>query len=205
MRRREHGQVLPLLTLVIVVAGGLCLAAGRLGGAAVDEARAATAADAAALAAAAAGPGAAAEVAAANGARLSRVETAGTDTRVSVEVGAGATASARARRSAPERGGPAPALRAALARAAQLVGAAVPVVAPPPGETALGDAVARHGRGLAVDVQASFVATLVPVAARAGLCRPYPEAHPTHFELCSWGAVPATTLSGWRRADGSAG
>ncbi|MFP5376030.1 MAG: hypothetical protein ACLGIO_04500, partial [Acidimicrobiia bacterium] len=80
--------------------------------------------------------------------------------------------------------GPAPALRAALARAAQLVGRPVPVVPPAPGESGPGDDAARHRRGLAFHVPASFVATLEPVAAAAGLCRPYPQLHPVHFELC---------------------
>lgn len=186
MDERERGQVLPLLTVVIVVAGLMCLAAGRLGGKAVGEAGAATAADAAALAGAAEGWRAAEELAAANGARLTDFDRMGQDTRVQVER-AGAVATARARRSgAGPRGGHAPAMRAALARAAQLLGAPVPVVPPPAGTDLPGDAAARHDRGLAVDVPPSFVATLAPVAAGAGLCRPYPEAHPVHFELCPY-------------------
>lgn len=204
MHRREHGQVLPLLTVVIVVAGVVSLAAGRVGGRAVEEAQAATAADAAALAGAAAGADVAAEVAEANGARLTRLETAGADTRASVSLGGGAVASARARRTgAADQGVAAPALRAALARAAQLAGGPVPTV-PAPGGPAPGDSAARHERGLAVDVPPSFVPALLPVAAGAGLCRPYPETHPTHFELCP-PPGPAATVSGWRRGDGSAG
>lgn len=186
MRRREHGQVLPLLTVVVVVAGMVSLAAGRVGGRAVEEAQAATAADAAALAGAAAGVDAAAAAAEANGARLTRVETAGADTRASVSLGGGAVASARARRSSSgaDQGVAAPALRAALARAAQLAGRPVPTVPPAPGGPAPGDSAARHARGLAVDVPPSFVPALLPVATGAGLCRPHPETHPTHFELC---------------------
>lgn len=185
MHRHERGQVLPLLTVVIVVAGVASLAAGKVGGRAVEEAQAATAADAAALAGAAAGAEAAAAAAEANGARLTWLETAGADTRASVSLGRSAAASARARRSAAaDRGVPAPALRAALARAAQLAGGPVPTVPPSPDGPAPGDSAARHERGLAVDVPPSFVPALLPAAAGAGLCRPYPETHPTHFELC---------------------
>jgi hypothetical protein len=157
-----------------------------VGGRAVEEAQAGTAADAAALAGAAAGAEAATEAAEANGARLTRMETAGADTRASVSFGEGAGASARARRIGDPGGGggPAPALRAALARAAQLTGGPVPTVPPDPGGPAPGDSAARHERGLAADVPPSFVPSLLPVAAGAGLCRPYPESHPAHFEVC---------------------
>lgn len=187
----ERAQVVPLLTVVIVLAGLVCLAAGRLGGAAVARAKAVTAADAAALAGAAAGRQAAARAASANGGRMARYEQLGDDTRVRVELG-GAHATARARRSGgPGRsagGGPAaawaPALRAALSRAAQLLGAPVPVVAPVAGGSHPGDAAARHARGLAADVRSSGVAAVLAVASQAGLCQPYPHTHPEHFELC---------------------
>lgn len=187
---RERGQVLPLVTLLIVLAGLVCLAVGRLGGAAAARAQASAAADAAALAGAAAGRGSASALAGANGGRVTRFEQAGPDTRVEVEFG-GATATARARRTggvggAGESGGHAPAMRAALARAAQVLGRPVPVVPPPPAWSLPGDAAARHRIGLAVDVPDSFVATLAPVAASAGLCRPYPQSHPVHFELCGY-------------------
>lgn len=193
MDEREHGQVLPLLTVVMVLAGLVCLAAGRLGGAAVARAQAVTAADAAALAGAGEGRQAAARTASANGGRLTGYEQLGSDTRVRVALG-GARATARARAAAGgddgSGPGPAPALRAALARAAQLLGTAVPVVPPPAPRADLarlpGDAAARHERGLAVDVPSSFVARLVAVARQAGLCQPYPETHPVHFELCPW-------------------
>jgi hypothetical protein len=184
MARRERGQVLPLLTLVIVLAGLVCLAAGKLGGAAVARAQAVTAADAAALAGAAAGEGEARRAAAANGARLTGYQAAGTDARVEVTLGR-AEAAARARRSGndPDEG-LAPALRAALARAAQLLGGPVPTVPPAPGLPQPGDAAARHRRGLAVDVAVPAVARLAAMASQAGLCQPYPESHPTHFQLC---------------------
>jgi len=189
-RGQERGQVLPLVTLVIVAAGVVCLAAGKLGGAAVARAQAATAADAAALAGVAAGHAAAVEAAAANGGTVTDYQEAGADARVEVEVGR-ATATARARRSggpgpAATAGGPAPAMSAALARAAQVLGRTVAVVAPRPGAIEPGDAATRHERGLAVDVSASFVATLAPVAAGAGLCQPYPTGHPVHFEVCGY-------------------
>jgi len=185
---RERGQVLPLVTLVIVVAGLVCLAAGRLGGAAVARAQAATAADAAALAGAAAGRNAAVEVARANGGTVTGYREVGAEARVEVELGR-ATATARARAAGGGGGGgdgPAPAMRAALSRVAQLLGRNVPVVAPPPGTAQPGDAGARHERGLAVDVPATFVAALAPVASGAGLCQPYPTVHPVHFEVCGY-------------------
>lgn len=93
----QRGQILPLVALAVVIAGGGAVLAGRLGEAAVSRAAARTAADAAALAGAAEGEGAAREVAAANGARVVRIETLGTDTRVVVQVGR-AEAVGRARR-----------------------------------------------------------------------------------------------------------
>jgi len=190
-RAHDRGQVLPLVTLVVVFAGLVCLAAGKLGGAAVARAQAATAADAAALAGAAAGRPAALQVAAANGGRVRSYEQLGTDVRVEVDVGR-ASAGARARSSvapAPggvSSGGVAPAMRAALARAAQLVGRPVPLVASPRGIALPGDAGDRHAHGLAVDVAPSFAAQLALVATEAGLCQPYPESHPVHFELCAY-------------------
>jgi hypothetical protein len=187
---RERGQMLPLVAVVIVLAGAVCLVVGRLGGGAVARAQAVSAADASALAGAAAGRAAAEGIAEANGGALRHYEEAGAEARVVVEVG-GADATARARSSgggggADDVSGHAPALRAALARAAQLLGRAVPVVPPGNDHTEPGDAAARHGRGLAVDVPVPFVPTLAPVAADAGLCRPYPAVHPGHFEVCAY-------------------
>lgn len=193
MTRRERGQVLPLLAVVIVVAGLACLAAGRVGGAAVARAQAVTAADAAALAGAASGRSAAARLGAANGGRVTGFEQRGSDARVEVELG-GAHAAARARRSGSGsggQGGPAPALRAALARAAQLLGGPVPTVAPGSATRQPGDAATRHQRGLAVDVPGPFVAALAAVAYQAGLCQPYPDSHPNHFQLCAPGRSAA--------------
>lgn len=205
MQRNERGQALPLLALVMVVLGAGTMMVGRLGEAAVDRAGAQTAADAAALAGAVDGEAGARRLAAENGGRLLRFERAGADTRVVVEAG-GARASARARRAAVgvasgtgATGGLAPAMRAALARAQQLLGVAVPItsgyrspekqaelyarratnrypVAPPGRST--------HEKGLAVDVPMWFVRRLVGVAAQAGLCRPLASTDPVHFEVC---------------------
>lgn len=200
----ERGQALPLVTLGIALAGVVCLGLGKLGGAAVARAQAQTAADAAALAGAGAGEEAARTLAGANGGRVVGYEQRGADTRVHVELG-GARATARARREAGARrsrggGDPlAPAMRAALARAAQLLGEPVPVL---PGwrrrhergfpDGRRGTQPARgatpgasgHEHGLAVDVAPAFVPRLLPVAPHAGLCRPRPDAHAVHFELC---------------------
>src|SRR5438309_8781752 len=128
--RRERGSALPLLALVILLAGGTMLVLGRIGGAALDRARARSAADAAALAGAVEGRAVAAAVAVENGGRLVSYEELGDDRRVTVIVGR-ARAVARAR---PHRGGAravssttstrglAPSMLAALERARQLLG-----------------------------------------------------------------------------------
>ena len=67
MRRGEKGSTVPLLAVLVLVAGGAIVLLGRIGGAAVDRASARTAADAAALAGAAEGRAAAASVATARG------------------------------------------------------------------------------------------------------------------------------------------
>lgn len=212
-RLDEGGQVLPLMTLLIVVMGLACLALGRLGGAAVARAQAVTAADAAALAGAAEGREAATTAAQWNGARLVSYEELGTDARVRVELG-GARAVARARRAValgPTLGrdgggasqeGLAPALQAALARARALLGTPVPIISgyrSPARQAALyanrhnnpypvaRPGTSRHERGLAVDVPLSFVPRLLSVAAQVGLCHPYPVSDPVHFELCARG------------------
>lgn len=208
LRRNERGQVAPLLALFAVAIGLACLGLGRFGGGAADAARARTAADAAALAGAAGSEADARSLAAANDAVIETFEQAGGDVRVRVRVGAHAV-SARARStsgradagiSAPVRpNGLAPALRAALARAEQLLGMPIPMTSgfrsgdhqrrlwasrsanaypvAPPGSS-------MHERGLAIDVPAAFADRLATVGGAAGLCRPYPSADPVHFELC---------------------
>jgi hypothetical protein len=206
MRRPQTGQLLPVVALVLVLFGGACLLLARLGGAALLRARAVAVADAAALAGAVHGEDAARKVAEANGAGVADyVRVSGSEAWVRVELGR-AEATARAKRAAPALaptpgsvGDLAPAMRAALDRAARLLGRSVPVTSgyrssveqaelfarrsmlpypvAPPGRSA-------HERGLALDVPLSFLPTLLPVAQEAGLCRPYPKADPVHFELC---------------------
>lgn len=178
----ERGQVLPLVAVLVVMAGVACLLLGRMGGAAVARAQAVTAADAAALAGAAAGREAARGAALDNGARLTAYRERGLDTEADVELG-GARATARARRNGGTgrpRPGVAPGLAAALARAEQLVGRPISSAPPAPGDPGG----ARHRSGLAVDVPSGLADRLAPVAAQAGLCRPYAVDHPVHFELC---------------------
>ena len=142
-------------------------------------ARAVTAADAAALAGAAAGREAARSAAEDNGGRLVGYEQLGADTRVQVVLdGARAVARARRESTGPGPGRVAPGLRAALARASQLLGTVVPA-APVGAGASTGEA------ALAVEVPASFVARLVGVAPQAGLCRPSPDARPFRFQLCA--------------------
>lgn len=205
-RGNEHGQVLPLVAVLIALMGMLAMQVARVGEAANLRARAQTAADAAALAGAAAGEKAAAAEARVNRGRLVSYREIDGDVQVSVVV-AGATAHARARGATPYGGswaagsstGLAPAMRAALARAAALLGRPVPITSgfrsmaeqqalwarrysnpypvAPPGTS-------MHGRGLAIDVPLAFVPALLRIGREAGLCQPYPRNDPIHFELC---------------------
>jgi len=212
MWRRERGSVAPLLAVLVVAAGAAALGLGKIGGAAVARAQARTAADAAALAGAADGEQAARAMASANGARLVAYAEEGNDTQVAVVLGR-ARASARARRESGRRwsssapgalaarrsDGLAPAMLAALARAEQLLGRPVPISSGyrSPGEQAslwarrasnpypvAPPGTSMHELGLAVDVPLSFVPTLVAIAPEVGLCHPYPDTDPVHFEVC---------------------
>jgi hypothetical protein len=172
MRRSERGQVAPLVAVILVAAGFFCVVVARFGVAAADRADARTAADATALAGAAGGRSAADEIARANRGSVVKYEASGRDVRVRAQV-RDAAASAKARR---ENGGgypagAAPALRAVLARAAQLLGQQVAVRA------------VRDG-GLGVDVASDIADRLRAVADRAGLCQPEPVARPTYFQVC---------------------
>ena len=172
MRRGECGSAVPLIALVVLAAGGAIVLLGRLGGAAVDRATARTAVDAAALAGAAEGPAAARSVAATNGGRVVSYRQLGLDTEVRVRAGR-ATAVARAQRHAGGwQDGTAPALRAVLTRAAQLLGQAVPVRATTTSST--GQA------GMAVIVSPEVAARLGPIASQAGLC----PSGSVRFEVC---------------------
>jgi hypothetical protein len=101
---RERGSILPLVAMVMLGAGGLCLLLGMVGARANDAARARTAADAAALAGAADGRAAAVDLAEANGGHLLEFYRSGTKATVVVEVG---DASARATAVAVPRFAPA--------------------------------------------------------------------------------------------------
>lgn len=205
----ERGSMAPLVALVVVLAGAACLVLGRLGGVATATARAQTAADAAALAGAADGPDAARALARANGARLSRLDVDGDAVEVAVVVGEDVAAVARARSGVGSGGSGAggsalrvgldPALVEALRRAEELLGVPVPITSgwrSRAEQQRLHDdrgsnpyPVARpgmstHERGRAIDVPRAFAERLAVVAQRAGLCRPWPESDPIHFELC---------------------
>lgn len=210
----ERGSIVPLVALIVLAAGGLAFALGRLGGAAVERAQARTAADAAALAGAVEGVDAAHDLAAANGGTVESVTTDGPDIEVVVVIG-DARAPARARRSAPDAGGRTdardgaggggttaglhPDLVAALREAERLLGRVIPITSgyrSPAMQLALWAdrhrnpyPVARpgtsaHERGLAVDVPRAVAPALAAVSARTGLCRPLPISDPVHFELC---------------------
>lgn len=204
MRRRgeERGSIAPLVALVVVAAGALCVGLGRVGADAVDASGARTAADASALAGAAAGEAAARAVARANGGELVAFRREGAEVEVRVRVGA---AEGVARAAGEEAGGGgaaraglAPELLAALQRAEALLGP-VPVTSgwrSPAQQQALWDRrgsnpypVARpgtsaHERGRAIDVPLSFSDRLAAVSAQTGLCRPLPRTDPVHFEPC---------------------
>jgi len=97
------------------------------------------------------------------------------------------------------REGLAPAMVTALDRAAQLLGQPVPVTSgyrSPEKQRALWDNRASnpylvappgsslHERGLAVDVPLAFVPRLESVSSQVGLCHPFPQSDPVHFEVC---------------------
>ena len=195
--------------MAALLAGMVMLGLARLGSEAVGSARAQTAADAASLAAAAGDDGDAALLARRNGSVLSALRrdgVAGQQSEVAVVVdGAGGPASASAVALWPppaldgEAARLAPAMQAAVQRAQQLLGEAIPVASgyrSREEQQRLWDARAsnpypvarpgssRHERGLAIDVAGAFVDRLVAVAPAAGLCRPLPLSDPVHFELC---------------------
>jgi hypothetical protein len=174
--RRERGQAVPLLLVVLALAVAAALLVGEIGAAAARRAKAQAAADAAALAGAAAGEAEARAVAADNGAVVESFLRTGATATVAVRVAdARATASAEASNSglSPPRGGDrsglAPAMLAALARADALLGRPVEVVG---------------GRGLEIEVAATVVSALVSLGTDAGLCRLQPVTHPLHFATC---------------------
>lgn len=155
---RERGQVVPLMAAFVVFAGLAIIALAHLGGGAVDRAEAKRAADIAALAGAADGQGAASDYVQRNGARLRSYKESGGDATVEVRYG-DARAVSRAHRDGTKGGGrpgdPAPALRAALARAAQVLGHSPQVV---------------RASGYTAVFTAPGYAELAPRASEAGLC-----------------------------------
>jgi hypothetical protein len=203
----DAGQALPLITVLVAVAGLAAVVLAQLGGAAVSRARAGGAADAAALAGAIDGRDAAEELARVNGGSLVSFERRGPTVEVVVQVGR-ATARARAEargvggRSSIGRGdrvGLAPVVVAALARAEELLGRPVPIVsgfrsraqqerlwarrASNPYPVAV-PGTSAHERGMAIDVPASFAPLLAGVSTASGLCQPLPASDPVHFEPC---------------------
>lgn len=209
MHRNDRGSTLPFFAVTIVLVGVIVILLGRMGVAATSRAGARSAADAAALAGAAAGRGAADELARANGAELLSYREIGLDTEVRVRLGP-AEAVGRAQRTGDRDGagggggagavkGLAAAMRAALARAEQLLGQPVPITSGFRSTEAQAQLYAdrasnpypvaapgssMHERGLAIDVPADFVPRLLAVAPKAGLCQPYPADDPIHFEVC---------------------
>lgn len=162
------------MLLVLALATASAVVVAELAVATVERAHAQTAADAAALAGAAAGEGAARVAAVANGAEVTRYRVSGAVVAVEVayrRARAAASAEALAARPADARAGLAPVLVAALARADQLLGRRVPVVA-------------GHDDGMVAEVPEALVPALLAVAEGAGLCRPAPEDHPVHFAPC---------------------
>jgi hypothetical protein len=95
MKWNDSGQVLPLVSVVLVLVALVCLGLTRLGGGVADRARARTAADAAALAGARDGEDVAGEVASDNHGELIAYVARDGEVEVTVKVG-DATARARA-------------------------------------------------------------------------------------------------------------
>ena len=95
-RHGQRGQTVPLLVLLVALAGLVAVGLVEVAGAAARRASAEAAADATALAGAADGPDAARRVATANGARVVVYNETGVDVAVTV-VRRGVRASARAR------------------------------------------------------------------------------------------------------------
>jgi hypothetical protein len=164
----NRGQTVPLLAAFVVFAGLAMIALAHLGGGAVDRAAAKRAADAAALAGAAEGSDAATRFAEANGASVQKYKEAGDDATVEVHYG-DARATSRAQREGGgenlKPGDPAPALRAALARAEQILGHKPAVV---------------RASGYVAEFSPAGYAELAPRAQEAGLC----PSGPNQMKVC---------------------
>jgi hypothetical protein len=160
---RERGQVVPLMAGFVVFAALAIIALAHLGGGAVDRAEAKRAADIAALAGAAEGHRVAGDYAQRNGGTLHDYNESGTDVAVEVVYGDARAVSKAHRdggRGGTRPGDPAPALRAALARAEQILGHKPAVV---------------RARGYVARFTADGYAELEPRAAEAGLCPSRPD------------------------------
>jgi len=197
--RRDAGQATPFVAVIIVCIAIASLAIAQLGTAAIERTRARTAADAAALAAAIDGDAAGQRLARANGATSATIANVGADAHATVQLGS-VEAQARAEHQLVAGAeGLAPAMAAAIARAEQLLGVAVPIVSgyrSPAEQQQLWDnrasnpypvappGTSMHERGLAIDVPAAFVPNLLSVASQVGLCQPLPASDPIHFVLC---------------------
>lgn len=207
-RRRggQAGSIAPLLALVVLTVGGLCVGLGRVGADASGSARARSAADAAALAGAAEGEAAARAVAVANSGALVDFVLADDEVEARVRVGEH-EARARAARVGPPPGagggasaaGLTPGMVAALGRAQARLGGPVPITSgwrSPAQQQALWanreanpypvarPGTSKHEQGLAVDVPRAFVPRLAAIGPEVGLCQPLPRTDPVHFELC---------------------
>jgi hypothetical protein len=163
VRKNNRGQVVPLMAAFVVFAGLTIIALAHLGGGAVDRAEAKRAADIAALAGASDGAGAAHDYARRNGATLHDYNESGDDTTVEVRYG-DARAVSKAHRDGGKGslrpGDPAPALRAALARAAQVLGHRPAVI---------------RAAGYSARFTPAGFAELAPRASEAGLCPSGPD------------------------------
>lgn len=196
---RDAGQATPFVAVIIVCVAVTSMVVAHLGAGAITRVQARTAADAAALAAAIDGQAAGQRLASANGAHAATITIDGNDAHASVWVG-DVEAQARAEHQLVAGAeGLAPALAAAIARAEQLLGVPIPIVSgyrSPEAQQALWDnrannpypvaapGTSMHERGLAIDVPAAFVPTLLSVAGQVGLCQPLPATDPIHFVFC---------------------
>jgi hypothetical protein len=172
-RRPQAGQILPLVAVIVMLAGVLALGIAKVGSRAVGRARAQSAADAAALAGVDGGAPAADRAAAADGATVVRFVTTPGGAFVEVRW-RGEQAVAQAARGDAVSTAEAPAMRAALARAVQVTGGPVEVMRTDP-------------NGLVVEVAPGRVGRLVALGAQAGLC-PAAARPPGWFEICPTGA-----------------
>ncbi len=205
MAGHQQGSVRTALVSVVAVGAALFWGAGRLALVSPFQTKADRVAASTARAGAADGPEGAWLAATVAGASLVAYEVDGGDAVVTVEA-AGTRAVGRARlrvNPAVAQGGSRQGLSAsmlgALARADQVFGRPVPITSglrstqrqtelyaarasnpypvAPPGSS-------RHESGQAIDVPVDVAAILALASDRTGLCQPYPDNDPVHFELC---------------------